>query len=172
MSTPEPYARTRSKPYARGFPSTSSPRRCRGDLTLQADGPRLHQALANLLANAVQHGDRERPITLSAAGEADTVVLQVGNAGEPIAEDALRVIFEPLVRAPSTAAQSHERSKTSLGLGLFIVREDRRSAMAARSTCSPAPRPARCSRCACRGARRNARPRLQPEPASATHDAV
>jgi signal transduction histidine kinase len=106
-----------------GFPEHQFTQTLSGDLTLQADGPRLHQALANLLANAVQHGDRERPITLSAAGEADTVVLQVGNAGEPIAEDALRVIFEPLVRAPSTAAQSHERSKTSLGLGLFIVRE-------------------------------------------------
>jgi len=32
-------------------------------------------------------------------------------------------IFEPLVRAPGASAQSQDRSKTSLGLGLFIVRE-------------------------------------------------
>ena len=106
-----------------GFPDQQFVQTLVGDLSVQADAPRLHQALANLLANAVQHGDHGTPITLSAAGEADAVVLTVANAGEPIAADVLLVIFEPLVRAPSTAAQSHERSKTSLGLGLFIVRE-------------------------------------------------
>jgi signal transduction histidine kinase len=106
-----------------GFPEQQFVQTLSGDLNIQADAPRLHQALSNLLANAVQHGDRGAPITLNVAREADAVVLKVGNQGEPIAADALLVIFEPLVRAPSTAAQSHDRSKTSLGLGLFIVRE-------------------------------------------------
>ena len=106
-----------------GFPEQQFVQTLSGDLNLLADAPRLRQALSNLLANAVQHGDRGAPITLSAAGEADAVVLTVGNQGEPIAADAHLAIFEPLVRAPSAAAQSHERSKTSLGLGLFIVRE-------------------------------------------------
>lgn len=106
-----------------GHPEQQFVQTLEGDMRLQADGPRLHQALSNLLANAVQHGRRGTPITFSAKGEASEVVLTVGNAGEPIAEDALRVIFEPLVRAASTAAQSQERSRTSLGLGLFIVRE-------------------------------------------------
>ena len=106
-----------------GFPEQQFVQTLSGDLSLKADAPRLRQALSNLLANAVQHGDRGEPITLSAAGEPDAVVLKVGNMGEPIAADVLLVIFEPLVRAPSTAAQSQERSKTSLGLGLFIVRE-------------------------------------------------
>ena len=94
-----------------------------GDLHLQADAPRLHQVLSNLLANAVQHGESGAPITLRATGEPDAVVLTVGNQGKPIAPDALPAIFEPLVRAPSAEAQAQERSKTSLGLGLFIVRE-------------------------------------------------
>ena len=51
------------------------------------------------------------------------MVVTVGNQGEPIAADAHLAIFEPLVRAPGAAAQSQDRSKTSLGLGLFIVRE-------------------------------------------------
>ena len=106
-----------------GHPEQQFVQTLEGDLRLPADAPRLHQALSNLLANAVQHGRRGTPITFSAKGEASAVVLTVGNAGEPIAEDALRVIFEPLVRAASTAAQSQERSRTSLGLGLFIVRE-------------------------------------------------
>jgi len=106
-----------------GFPEQQFVQTLSGDLNLQADASRLRQALSNLLGNAVQHGDRSTPITLSAAGVADAVVLEVGNQGEPIAADAQLVIFEPLVRAPSSAAQSHDRSKTSLGLGLFIVRE-------------------------------------------------
>lgn len=106
-----------------GFPEHQFVQTLSGDLQLQADPARLRQALSNLLANAVQHGDSGSPITLSAAGEADAVMLKVGNAGEPIAVDALPNIFEPLVRAPNAAAQAQERSKTSLGLGLFIVRE-------------------------------------------------
>jgi len=79
--------------------------------------------LSNLLSNAVQHGSRQSPVTLIAEGEVDAIVLKVGNSGEPIPPDALQVIFEPLVQAPSASAEMHERSKTSLGLGLFIVRE-------------------------------------------------
>ncbi len=106
-----------------GFPDQQFVQTLSGDLNLQGDAPRLRQALSNLLANAVQHGDRDAPITLSAAGEPDTLVVTVGNRGEPIAEDAHLAIFEPLVRAPGAAAQAQDRSKTSLGLGLFIVRE-------------------------------------------------
>ena len=64
-----------------GFPEQQFVQTLSGDLNLQADAPRLRQALSNLLGNAVQHGDRGAPITLSAAGEADAVVLTVGNAG-------------------------------------------------------------------------------------------
>jgi signal transduction histidine kinase len=94
-----------------------------GDLNLQADAARLQQALSNLLSNAVQHGSRQSPITLTVDGEVDAIVLKVGNSGEPIPPDALQVIFEPLVQAPNSSAEVNERSKTSLGLGLFIVRE-------------------------------------------------
>jgi hypothetical protein len=94
-----------------------------GRLDAQADVPRLHQALSNLLSNAVQHGDRHSPIFFSAAGNDHAVVLTITNAGKPIAAHALQIIFEPLVQAPNATEEPHERSKTSLGLGLFIVRE-------------------------------------------------
>jgi signal transduction histidine kinase len=106
-----------------GYPEQAFVEQMTGDLNLNADAPRLQQALSNLLSNAVQHGDRNAPVTLSVRGEADAVVLSVSNAGEPIPPEALQAIFEPLVQAPSASAQAHERSKTSLGLGLFIVRE-------------------------------------------------
>lgn len=106
-----------------GCPEQPFAQQLSGDLNLHADAARVQQALSNLLSNAVQHGDRSTPITLSARGEADAVLLQISNAGEPIPPDALQAIFEPMVQAPGAGAQDSERSKTSLGLGLFIVRE-------------------------------------------------
>ena len=94
-----------------------------GDLSTEADGEKLQQALSNLLNNAVQHGDRRAPITVSADGERDSIVLKVSNFGAPIPSQALQVIFEPLVQVPSPVNEPDVRSKTSMGLGLFIVRE-------------------------------------------------
>ena len=94
-----------------------------GDLVISADAIRLHQVLLNLLSNAVQHGDRNKAISLTATGGGDVIEVCVTNFGRPIPEAALQTIFEPLVRAPSPEADLHEQSKSSLGLGLFIVRE-------------------------------------------------
>jgi signal transduction histidine kinase len=76
-----------------------------------------------LLNNAVQHGARHAPIFFRAIGDDLAIILKVSNAGKPITASALQVIFEPLVQAPNAPDEPHERSKTSLGLGLFIVRE-------------------------------------------------
>ena len=106
-----------------GNPEQQFVQQLSGDLTVLADAGRMQQALSNLLSNAVQHGNRQSPVTLTADGEADAVFLRVCNSGDPIPADALQVIFEPLVQAPNANSEAHERSKTSLGLGLFIVRE-------------------------------------------------
>lgn len=106
-----------------GNPDQQFVQRMSGDLNLQADAARMQQALSNLLSNAVQHGSRQSPVTLTADGEVDAVVLKVSNSGDPIPSDQLQAIFEPLVQAPNASAEVHERSRTSLGLGLFIVRE-------------------------------------------------
>ena len=92
-------------------------------LQMRADPPRLQQALSNLLSNAVQHGDRNLPISLAAAGDDHEIVLTVTNAGKPIKPESLQLILEPLIQAPIDMADTDGRSKTSLGLGLFIVRE-------------------------------------------------
>ena len=106
-----------------GNPEQQFVQQLSGDLTVLADAGRMQQALSNLLSNAVQHGNRQSPVTLTADGEVDAVFLRVTNSGDPIPADALQVIFEPLVQAPNANSEAHERSKTSLGLGLFIVRE-------------------------------------------------
>jgi signal transduction histidine kinase len=95
-----------------------------GDLNVQADADRLQQVLSNLLYNAVQHGDPQAEVSLLARGTSEGVTLAVRNRGRPIPPHAMPYIFEPLVRANAgTAAPGEDRSRTSLGLGLFIVRE-------------------------------------------------
>ena len=106
-----------------GNPKQQFVQQVSGDLCLQADAARMQQALSNLLSNAVQHGSQRSPVTLTAVGEVDAVIVKVINSGEPIPSGALAAIFEPLVQAPNANSEGHERSKTSLGLGLFIVRE-------------------------------------------------
>jgi signal transduction histidine kinase len=94
-----------------------------GDLDAAIDPAKIEQALGNLLANASQHGDAGGVVSLSAAGGADSVFIAVTNTGEPIPPEALRSVFEPLMQFPSGGAEPDERSKSSMGLGLFIVRE-------------------------------------------------
>jgi signal transduction histidine kinase len=94
-----------------------------GDLEAELDSAKIEQALGNLLANAAQHGDVSGPVTLSALGEADAIVLKVANSGRPIPPESLRSVFEPLSQASNGSNHADERSQTSMGLGLFIVRE-------------------------------------------------
>lgn len=93
------------------------------DLRGEADGPKIGQALGNLLNNAVQHGDRSEPVTLTASSNEDSIRIQVCNHGTPIPAESLLAIFEPLKQLRPEVDDSNERSRTSLGLGLFIVRE-------------------------------------------------
>lgn len=106
-----------------GNPQQSFEEQISGNLVISADVPRLHQMLLNLLSNAVQHGDRGKTISLIVTGADDGIEVRVTNFGRTIPQAALQTIFEPLVRAQDPGADLHEQSKTSLGLGLFIVRE-------------------------------------------------
>ena len=94
-----------------------------GDLSIHADASRMSQLLSNLLYNAVQHGDPESAISLRAVGEADGVTLQVHNMGAPIPEEAFPLLFEPIVQATKATSGRGTRSSTSMGLGLYIVKE-------------------------------------------------
>ena len=86
------------------------------------DPSRIGQLLQNLIGNALQHGARQGEITLSVTGTADTVTVCVHNRGTPIEQEALATLFDPLVRSPSEDVTLPGAS-TSLGLGLFIVKE-------------------------------------------------
>lgn len=90
-----------------------------GSLNGEWDAERLAQVVSNLLSNAIQHGSDDSPITVVAREEGEHVVITIHNEGPPIPESALDSMFEPLVRTPTHGAPQ----KSSLGLGLFIVRE-------------------------------------------------
>jgi signal transduction histidine kinase len=88
-----------------------------GDLAGNWDGPRLGQVLSNLIGNAVAHGAKQAPITVTARGEPDQVVLTVHNWGNPIPTKHLNEIFLPLKRA------GPDPKVGGMGLGLFIAKE-------------------------------------------------
>jgi len=100
-----------------------------GDLQGQWDARRLHQALSNLVFNALKYGLPGSPIRISLDGtREDQVVLAVENAGQPIPEGLLPTIFDPLVRAAVRhGGQEHATDSSvagaNLGLGLYVVRE-------------------------------------------------
>lgn len=91
-----------------------------GDTRGVWDAGRLDQLLQNLIGNALQHGSNKRDVTIRLIGEPDTVRLTVHNYGTPIPENAIATIFDPLVRS---ADEEPGQPSTSLGLGLFIVKE-------------------------------------------------
>ncbi|HET6479593.1 MAG TPA: HAMP domain-containing sensor histidine kinase [Actinoplanes sp.] len=81
------------------------------------DGARLHQVLANLLANAHTHTPEGTTVTVAVASTPDSAVLQVTDAGPGIPEDLQPHIFKRFTRGDS----SRSRAAGSTGLGLSIV---------------------------------------------------
>lgn len=86
------------------------------------DGPRMEQVFSNIISNAVQHGDLQFPIKVALEATEDSVVFTVHNSGEPIPEDVLPFIFNPMGRFSKRSVIDHGPSD-GLGLGLFIASE-------------------------------------------------
>ena len=86
-----------------------------GDLQgVQCDRNRVAQLLSNLLANAVDHGDPEGAVEVSAAVEHGTLQLSVKNRGQ-IPQEQLPQLFQPYSRP------SGDNTRAGLGLGLYIA---------------------------------------------------
>ena len=95
-----------------------------GNLTGVWDGPRLAQAFANLISNAVQHGKPEGTIQIAIHGGHRDVLFEVKNEADVIPQAKLRTLFDPVksfaIRPPSERTMSRVQN---LGLGLYVVKE-------------------------------------------------
>jgi signal transduction histidine kinase len=88
-----------------------------GDARGSWDGDRVVQIVANLATNALRYSPEDTAVTVRTRGEDGEVVLEVHNEGEPIPEELVGELFQPLKRG----ANESDRVGRSVGLGLFIV---------------------------------------------------
>jgi signal transduction histidine kinase len=92
------------------------------------DGDRLAQVFSNLVANALQHGEREYGASVSIDGRApDRVEVRVQSRGA-IDGEHLAHLFEPMAgrgrpRGASAPKPTSSESSRGLGLGLYISHE-------------------------------------------------
>lgn len=96
-----------------------------GDLEGEWDARRLHQALSNLVFNALKYGRDDAPIRIGLDGtDSAEVILTVDNIGTAIPERLLSTLFDPLVRgADEDWGADSPVAGANLGLGLYVVRE-------------------------------------------------
>ncbi|MBB3158773.1 two-component system OmpR family sensor kinase [Microbacterium proteolyticum] len=100
---------------------------------LAGDASRLHQVVANLLANARTHTPAGSEIAVSVVHEGDEAVLRVHDDGPGIDPSVASQLFERFARAD----RSRDRKTGGTGLGLSIARaivEAHRGTIAVRST--------------------------------------
>lgn len=96
-----------------------------GDLQGEWDVKRLHQALSNLIFNALKYGQPKSLIHVILDGTVeDEVTLAIENQGKPIPPHMLATLFDALVRAGGEESGIESRvAGANLGLGLYVVRQ-------------------------------------------------
>ena len=100
------------------FPAGRLETRLEGNLSGSWDADRLAQVTSNLVGNALEHGESQDPIEVSANGTgADWVTLSVTNTGV-IPEEILPHLFDPF-----RGGQRQLGRREGLGLGLYIVQQ-------------------------------------------------
>lgn len=83
------------------------------------DKSRMEQVIANLIGNAIQHGEADTPVTVTVKAVDGFALLSVHNAGLPIEENAKPSLFNPLIRHLQGGVEYG--AEAGLGLGLYIA---------------------------------------------------
>ena len=86
--------------------------------TIQADGRRIEQVLANLVENAIRFAPTGTPVTITTSEVADGVLLEVHNGGDPIPDVDQERVFDRFYQVDRARSPGRHR-----GLGLAIVSE-------------------------------------------------
>ncbi|MEU5906944.1 HAMP domain-containing sensor histidine kinase [Micromonospora sp. NPDC047467] len=87
------------------------------EITVPGDAARLHQVVANLLANARVHTPPGTTVTTTLTVEGDSAVLTVADDGPGVPAELRPEMFERFARGDSSRSREHG----STGLGLAIV---------------------------------------------------
>lgn len=90
-----------------------------GDSMGSFDESRVREALANLVSNAIKHGEAPEPCVVSVEGLNSRVRIAVQNRGN-LPRQEIEPLFEPL---RGRYGKSAPADRTHLGLGLFIARQ-------------------------------------------------
>jgi signal transduction histidine kinase len=93
----------------------------RKEETGEWDGPRLSQALTNLIGNAGEHAPAGTTISVSLHGDADQVTITVHNLGAVIPGDRLDGLFNPMKNRKGGSVEVRGGPTANLGLGLYIA---------------------------------------------------
>jgi signal transduction histidine kinase len=88
-------------------------------LPARGDPDHLAQVLANLLQNAVRYTPSGGSVSVSGEARSGSVLVSVGNTGEPIPADDLPHVFERFYRVE----KSRDRASGGAGIGLAIVKQ-------------------------------------------------
>ncbi len=104
--------------FVAAYPERTIRSDCGAGLHGAMDYIRISQMLANLVSNAIQHGDPTSPVSIDAYGESKEIVITVHNNGVPIPQSDLQTIFDPF-----SSAAKQEKYTRHFGLGLFVARE-------------------------------------------------
>ena len=86
----------------------------------QFDRSRMEQVIANLIGNAVEHGEVGTPVTVTLNTDEGLAILTVHNVGRPIDESAKSSLFNPMVRHLQSGNAEYGAG-AGLGLGLYIA---------------------------------------------------
>jgi two-component system sensor histidine kinase CreC len=86
-------------------------------LTLKGDRFLLHQAVGNLIKNAIEHAHRNTKINVGALSDDQSVQITVNNIGEAIPDYAIDKLFDRFYSLPNLKGQKGS------GIGLSFVRE-------------------------------------------------
>jgi signal transduction histidine kinase len=89
--------------------------------SIEADDERLHQVVANLVANAVRHSPADGHVVVRAIALADGAQLEVVDDGPGIPSDEATRVFERFYRADSARSSRDGGSGLGLAIAQWIV---------------------------------------------------
>lgn len=88
-------------------------------ILIKADKDMIHQAIYNLIENAVKFTQPKGYININLTQNGQECILILENSGEKIPKEEIRFIFDRFYKTD----KSRSKDKTGIGLGLYMVRK-------------------------------------------------